>query len=139
MVPGVSSSTDQLFSSLSTLKSQWPKGGWSWDNRFNTVTSSFHVDLTSEAEQAIVGILPTEFDHRSIGSASVALREITEAAGGVRPDQRVFSSATEGRMFVYGLWWPWGDEITVSLRVGLGGYVGETDRYRLQELFNAMD
>ena len=30
-----------------------------------------------------------------------------------------------GRLVGYGLWWPWGDEITVSLRIGLGGDVLE--------------
>jgi hypothetical protein len=39
----------------------------------------------------------------------------------------------------YGLWWPWGDELTVSLRIGLGGYVGEPDLARLKETFGALD
>ena len=44
-----------------------------------------------------------------------------------------------GRLAAFGLWWPWGDEITISLRIGLGGYVGELDLVRLRETFDALE
>ncbi len=138
MVGRMSSSTDELFERLRQLKSRWPKGGWSWDYRFSTVASSFHVDLTSEAEQAVLSYLPNEWNYRSIASAPPAVRDVVEAAGGVRTDQRVFATQQSGRLLAYGLWWPWGDEITISLRVGLAGYVSDGDQTRLQELFNAL-
>ena len=53
-------------------------------------------------------------------------------------DQRVYTMKTNGRLVPYALWWPWGDEITVSLRVGLAGYVSEQDLQRLQMNFNAI-
>ena len=138
MVRSMSSSTDELFGQLSELKAQWPKGGWSWDSRFNTVASSFHVELTKEAEKAVLKHMPTEWNYRSIANAPPAVREVVESAGGVRTDQRVFATAQSGRLLAYGLWWPWGDEITISLRVGLAGYVSDSDQQRLQELFNAL-
>ena len=138
MVPGMSSSTDELFGRLLQLKSHWPKGGWSWDYRFSTVTSSFHVDLIPEAEKAVTAFMPDEWNYRSIANAPSVIREVVDGAGGVRTDQRVFAMPQSGRLLAYGLWWPWGDEITISLRVGLGGYVSETDHTRLQELFNAL-
>lgn len=138
MVLPMGSQTDQLFQTLANLKSRWPKGGWTWDYRFSTVASSFHVDLSDDAERALAGLLPNEYNYRSIANAPPVLRDVVEAAGGVRTDQRVFSTAQNGRLMAYGLWWPWGDEITISLRVGLGGYVGDADNLRLQELFNAL-
>jgi hypothetical protein len=134
----MSSSTDELFAQLAQLKSHWPKGGWSWDYRFSMVASSFHVDLTEEAEKAVLMHMPTEWNYRSIASAPAVVREVVEAAGGVRTDQRVFAIPQNGRLMAFGLWWPWGDEITISLRVGLGGYVSDNDQVRLQELFNAL-
>src|SRR5690606_19911874 len=113
-------------------------GGWSWDYRFSTVTSSFHVDLTSDAERAVLRFMPNEWNYRSIASAPAAVRDVVDGAGGVRTDQRVFATQQNGRLLAYGLWWPWGDEITISLRVGLAGYVSESDQVRLQELFNAI-
>jgi hypothetical protein len=138
MVRCMGSQTDALFEALANLKARWPKGGWSWDYRFSTVTSSFHVDTSSEAEQALAGLLPNEYNYRSIANAPPVVRDVVEAAGGVRTDQRVFATPQNGRLLAYGLWWPWGDEITISLRVGLGGYVGDADQQRLQELFNAL-
>ena len=44
-----------------------------------------------------------------------------------------------GRLVVFGLWWPWGDETTISFRVGIGGYVLEPDLMRLREAFQALE
>ena len=44
-----------------------------------------------------------------------------------------------GRLVAFGLWWPWGDETTISFRVGIGGYVLEPDLMRLREAFGALD
>jgi hypothetical protein len=54
-------------------------------------------------------------------------------------DQRLYSSDLGGRLFAFGLWWPWGDETTISLRIGLGGYVAEADLVRLREVFDALE
>ena len=132
------SSTDQLFAELSRFRAAWPKKGWSWDYRLNCVASSFHVDLTSECEMALMGSFADVYDHRSIDRASDNIVDMAEAAGGIRADQRVYVMRSTGRLMPYAMWWPWGDEITISLRVGLSGYVGEPDFQRLQMEFNAL-
>lgn len=137
MEPGVSA-TDLMFNSLDQFRKVWPKQGWSWDYRFSTVASSFHVDLTPDAEKALASVFVDHFDHRSIGNAPDHIQEIAESVGGVRADQQVFAMRTSGRLVPYALWWPWGDEITISLRIGLTGYVSEQDLTRLQMNFNAL-
>lgn len=137
MEPG-GSATDLLFLSLEQFRRVWPKQGWSWDYRFSTIASSFHVDLTSEAERALATTFTELFDHRSIGNAPDHLQDIADSVGGVRADQRVYTMKTQGRLVPYALWWPWGDEITISLRIGLTGYVSEADLQRLQTNFNAI-
>lgn len=132
------SATDQLFQTLERFRKVWPKQGWSWDYRFSTIASSFHVDLTGEAEQALAVAFTDVFDHRTLLSAPEHLQEIAESVGGIRSDQRMFTSRTNGRLVPYALWWPWGDEITISIRIGLAGYVGEQDLTRLQTQFNAL-
>jgi hypothetical protein len=133
------SSTDQLFEALKRLRTKWPKGGWSWDNRLSCVASSFGIELVTEAHTALADCLPHEWTMKSIGASPPAVREIADATGGIRPDQRLFSSDPGGRIIGYGLWWPWGDDITISLRVGLAGYVAEADTYRFRDLFDALD
>lgn len=132
------SATDQLFARLEQLKERWPKKGWSWDYRVNCVASSFHVDLTQDAHQALVAILPEVYDYKTLAKANQHLRQAAEGVGGIRSDQLIYTLSGPGRLMPYALWWPWGDEITISVRVGLAGYAGEPDYQRLQLQFNAL-
>jgi hypothetical protein len=137
MDPG-GSATDQVFARLEQLRKVWPKKGWSWDYRFNCVASSFHVDLTRECERAILSVLPEEYSQRTISKAPEHIQDLGEEVGGVRSDQRIFTMTSTARLVPYAMWWPWGDEITISLRVGLAGYVGESDHQRMQVEFQAI-
>lgn len=132
------SATDQLFARLQRLKEHWPKKGWSWDYRVSCVASSFHVDLTQECHQALSQVLPEVYDYKTLGKAQLQVRQVAETVGGIRSDQLIYTLSTQGRLVPYALWWPWGDEITISVRVGLAGYVGEPDNQRLQLQFNAL-
>jgi hypothetical protein len=135
---GGGSTTDQMFQALERFRQAWPKQGWSWDYRFNAVASSFHVDLSPEAERAIAVLFSELYDHRSLHRAPEHIQEVAEAVGGVRSDQRIYAAPASGRLVPYALWWPWGDEITISLRVGLAGYVGDADLKRLQDNFHSI-
>jgi hypothetical protein len=132
------SATDQLFARLEQLKERWPKKGWSWDNRVNCVASSFHVDLTQESHQALVAALPEVYDYKTLAKANQQVRQVAERVGGVRSDQLIYNQSTQGRLVPYALWWPWGDEINISVRVGVAGYVVDSDFHRLQTHFNAL-
>ncbi|HEY2405166.1 MAG TPA: hypothetical protein VGI10_04140 [Polyangiaceae bacterium] len=132
-------SSAALFAMLEQLKKAWIKGGWSWDSRFSCVASSFNVEMEAEARAVVLKFLGSEWNARTVANAPPPVREVVDATGGVRTDQRLFTGETSGRMLAYGLWWPWGDEITISLRVGLGGYVLDPDMLRLREVFGTMD
>jgi hypothetical protein len=132
-------SSAQIFEALSQLRAKWPKRGWSWDHRLTCVASSFSVEIASDARAAALVALPHEWNHRTVFQAPAPVMEVAETSGGVRTDQFLFSTAAGGRLIAYGLWWPWGDDTTISLRVGLAGYVGERDLVRLREVFNALE
>ena len=131
------STTDKLFRTLERFRQSWPKQGWSWDSRFTCVASSFHVDLTGEAESSLLSTFTEEYDHRTLSKAPDYLQELAESVGGIRSDQRIFTVRTGGRLNPYAMWWPWGDEITISARIGLLGYTRDQDFERRQEEFNA--
>lgn len=132
------SATDQMFARLEQLRRAWPKKGWSWDYRFNCVASSFHVDLTRDCERALLSVFTDEYTQRNITKAPEHIQELGEEIGGIRADQRIFTMSSNARLVPYAMWWPWGDEITISLRVGLAGYVGESDHQRMQIEFQAI-
>jgi hypothetical protein len=131
-----SQTTAPLFEPLRRLRNEWPQRGWSWDSRVACVSSSFSTDLDQKNRGLALAALPSEFTSRSIVSAPPALREICDRAGGLRSGQLVYAGAPVGRVFAYGLWWPWGDGMTISLRVGLGGVDESHDLMnQLREVF----
>jgi len=131
-------SSDQIFALFERFRQAWPKKGWSWDYRLNCVASSFHVDLTRDCEKALLATFADVFDQRSLDRSPEPIQELAETTGGIRSDQRIYVLRSAGRLTPYAMWWPWGDEITVSLRIGLTGYVGEADYQRMQMEFQAI-
>jgi len=112
---------NQLLEALKRLRAGWPQRGWSWDSRLSCVSSSFNTDIEPQAKQAATIALSGEWTMNSIGQAPPALQTIAQRTGGLRQGQRVLCSAAFGRVFAFGLWWPWGDGQTTSMRIGLGG------------------
>ena len=118
-IPEWNDAWQTLFENLARMKATWPTPDWSWDARFNCCSSSFTREREAAAGPATALALPTERTASTIGGAPQPLRQIVEHAGGVRHGQRVLSNAPLAGLTAYGLWWPWGDGKTVSLRVGL--------------------
>ena len=112
-------SMPQLFEALSRLRTAWPKRGWSWDNRFNCVASTFGIDIVTEARAALALALPNAFGDKTLSQASPVLQEIAKRTGGVRASQAILGGDPVGRVTPYGLWWPWDDARTISMRIGL--------------------
>jgi hypothetical protein len=105
---------------MKDLRAAWPSRGWSWDKRLSCVTSSFADELDPSARAVASVAFPSEWLPNTLSKAPPAVRDLVERAGGIRAGQRVLSSAVIGSSFLYCLWWPWGDGMTTSVRIGLG-------------------
>jgi len=115
-----------LILSMKALRAHWPQRGWSWDSRLSCVSSSFTVELADDVKAIALRLLPKEWEPSTIATASPATRKIVERSGGLRPGQLLLTGEPAGRLFAFGLWWPWGDGITTTLRIGLSdSYVSE--------------
>ena len=110
-----------IFEALSRLRTSWPKRGWSWDSRFETVASTFGTDLLTEAKTSAAMALPHVWTDKTLGTAPTALRDLAKKTGGVRAAQMLLSGDPHGILLPYGLWWPWEDGRTISLRIGIEG------------------
>jgi hypothetical protein len=125
-----------ILTSLKGLRASWPARGWSWDGRQSCVASSFGAELEAQARIAARVALPREWTSSTIDRAPPPLRELAERTGGLREGQALLASAAVGTAFAYALWWPWGDGMTVSARVGLGGMNTEHEvLQRLRDVF----
>src|SRR5687768_10360991 len=116
-----SRSVQPLFDLLTRFRQTWPKRGWSWDTRVSCIASSFGVDLVDEARSALAPAFPHSWTHRTLAKAPPILGQIAERTGGVRADQMLYSTDPHGGVVAFGLWWPWGDDTTISYRIGLSG------------------
>ncbi len=125
-----------IFDSLGRMKIAWPTRGWSWDPRLFCVTSSFTTEQEPQARTATQMALQNEWTAQTISRAPPSLRDVVERAGGVRQGQLVLSTGPVSGLLLYGLWWPWGDAETVSLRVGLADVDPNREPYgRFRDVF----
>ena len=125
-----------IFGTLKNLRAAWPTRGWRWDSRLSCVSSSFNVELRPKARTAAAAALPTEWTPSTIQRAPHPIREIAQRTGELRTGQFILVSQMEGPAFAYGLWWPWGDDITTSIRIGLDGVDVSSDAFqRFRDVF----
>jgi hypothetical protein len=126
-----------LFESLGRMKASWPTRGWSWDPRLLCVTSSFTTEQEPAARGATKMALQNEWNAQTIVRAPQQLRDVVERCGGVRQGQLVLSTGPINGLMVFGLWWPWGDGETTSLRVGLADVDPNREPYgKFRDVFN---
>ncbi len=111
----------QMFDAFRKLRTDWPRRGWSWDSRLSCIASSFSTDMEAVARGVATAAFPNEWVARTLPTAPVNIQELAERCGGLRTGQSLFGGLGVGRVFAYGLWWPWGDGVSVSLRIGLAG------------------
>ncbi len=125
-----------VFESLSRMKGAWPTRGWSWDPRLLCCTSSFTTEQEPQARKATQVALQQEWNTGSIVRGPQQLRDVVDRSGGLRQGQLALSTGPVNGLLVYGLWWPWGDGETVSLRVGLADVDPNREPYvRFRDIF----
>jgi hypothetical protein len=127
---------DQIFAALERLRGRWPAPDWNYDRRLKCVASSVPLAREADARAAIVEALPTSFSVETLPGAGQGVRDLVEKCGGLRATQLVFWGGGDDAPGPFGLWWPWGDGTTVSLRIGLHDVDIPKERYpRLRDVF----
>lgn len=119
---------------LGNVRKSWPTRGWSWDNRMMCLASTFRSDMSPVARAAVAPILPNEWNETSLRTAPPGVRELASRHGGVRAGQSMFLAPLSGGVYGFGLWWPWEEGSTISMRIGVDGAGDLT--YRLCEAMN---
>jgi hypothetical protein len=128
---------DALFKALAELRDRWPGSPqeWTYDRRLKCVTSSIPLTREADARAVMTGVLPTVWSVETLPGAPEDARSLIEKCGGLRAAQLLFWGGGSGPG-AFGLWWPWGDGTSVSLRVGLHHVDLPKERYpRLRDVF----
>ena len=108
---------------------------WKWDDRFNCVVAAFPADEEASMREAVGAQLDQQWSRAELRGAPRAVQKAAKDFGGLTPGQRLFvSGLAEGNMLL-GLWWPWGNGATISIRFtphGEAGSEAQTDAIRAQ-------
>jgi hypothetical protein len=135
-MPSVDDQWQALFQALERLKGKWPASDWSYDRRLRCVASSIPMSLEPVARAAMTEVLTTSWTAQTLAAAPEDVRKVAEGCGGVRSSQLLFWGGDTGAPGAFGLWWPWGDGTTVSLRIGLHDIDQPKERYpKLRDIF----
>ncbi len=90
---------------------------WKWDTRFGTTLAEFHVDNKEKVGAILQPYLSAVWNSANIKKAPDSVQTVAKQFGGLRADQVLFSSDPDKGVCLYGVWWPWGDGQTISLRI----------------------
>jgi hypothetical protein len=90
---------------------------WKWDSQFETVLAEFFVDNKDRVRAILECHLSIAWDKSKIRKAPDIVRTIAGNFGGLRSGQLLFTSDPNQDVFIFGVWWPWGDGKTISIRV----------------------
>ena len=127
---------EAVFAALSRLRAVWPSQDWSYDRRLKCVSSSIPLTREADARAAMAEALPKSFSVETLATAGEGQRALVEKCGGLRASQLLFWGGGDDAAGAFGLWWPWGDGTTVSLRIGLHDVDVPKERYpRLRDVF----
>jgi hypothetical protein len=127
---------DALFTALERLRAAWPDASWTYDRRLKCVASSIPLARADEARAAMAETLPTSWTEATLAAAPAPVKALADACGGLRASQLLYWGGGADAPGAFGLWWPWGDGTTVSLRIGLHDVDLPKQRYpRLRDVF----
>ena len=128
-----------VLASLARLRATWPGAAWTWDGRFATVASAFPMDVEPAARASAMLAFPRGWTAKTLEAAPPELRALAERTGGLRARQRLLAGDEHAGRRLYGLWWPWGDDATITLRIGFAGLGADDDPLpRVRDLFGAV-
>ncbi|HVR63061.1 MAG TPA: hypothetical protein VMU50_14260 [Polyangia bacterium] len=128
---------EQVFAGLAALRGAWPSQEWGYDRRFQSVMSTITTADKQRARAACDSLFKSVFDSAAIVGAPPGPRALADQYGGVRSGQLLLWNGEAGKPGAFGLWWPWGDGQSVSLRVGLHDVDLPKTRYpKLRDVFS---
>ncbi|MFC1817387.1 hypothetical protein ACFL0M_15985 [Thermodesulfobacteriota bacterium] len=109
---------------------------WKWDDRFEAVLAEFGVENKDSIRAILESYLSFVWDSPNIGNVPDSVGMINNYFGGLMSGQLLFTSDPNHDVFIFGAWWPWGNEETISIRIGpFDKLLSESERAELIHLF----
>ncbi|MBA4366028.1 MAG: hypothetical protein C0403_00110 [Desulfobacterium sp.] len=108
----------------------------SWDEDFQVIRIVFHKTEKEPLLQTLMKEFPHQWDFTSIDTASDFIDNFINSIFGIIPGQILFTSSETTAPILFAVWWPWGNEDYISLRVGI--YPNEEPYFSKKEIQNKL-
>lgn len=92
---------------------------WQWDLAFNLALAVIEKKDQIMVELPLTLEFSQQWDFTTIAEADAPIRDFFQAGFGIVPGQKVFVMQPVDGIVLYAVWWPWGDDERISLRLGL--------------------
>ena len=92
---------------------------WRWDKELNLALAVIDKQDEIMVELPLTLEFTHQWDFTTIHDADAVIRNFFQAGIGIVPGQKVFSMDPVNGLVLYAVWWPWGDDARISLRLGL--------------------
>ncbi len=104
----------------SKMKSVLPGSSvWELDDRFNTVVAAFERNSSEIILSALKASFSQEWSKKTVRKAPAHIKSIADSISGIETGQIVFTTNGGADPVLFAAWWPWGDGINISLRIGV--------------------
>ena len=101
--------------------------GWQWDGRFGCVLTTFETSDKDRVSGVVSSLLDQAWNSTNMDDAPARVGAAIKDFGGLNPGQLLFSSELAEGIILLGLWWPWGNGTTISLRLAPHGFDAAAD------------
>jgi hypothetical protein len=92
---------------------------WKLDDRFNTVVAAFEKGGSEIIFSTLKASFSQEWSKKTVRKAPENIKSIASSISGIEKGQIVFTTDDNEVPVLFAAWWPWGDGINVSLRIGV--------------------
>jgi len=91
----------------------------SWDEDFQVIRIVFEKTEKKPLLQTLIQEFQFQWDFTSIDNASDFIEKFITSIFGIIPGQILFTSNETSIPILFAVWWPWGNEDYISLRLGI--------------------
>jgi hypothetical protein len=92
---------------------------WQWDTRFNVAL----VVIDKRDMPVVLPLISQKFNQTwndaNIDTAPSVIMDVINDNFGIQPGQILFNSDDKNDLILLAAWWPWGNGVNISLRIGL--------------------
>jgi hypothetical protein len=90
---------------------------WGFDPRFRAANAAFPTSAQAPVRAALERGFDGCWSAADIAHAPARVGELAARTGGMRGGQLLFGANVAADPILFGLWWPWGDGATISIRI----------------------